>query len=101
MIFRIMIGAGLIKLRGDECWRDLTTLYFHYETQPVPNPLSRYLHFAPHWFQKFGTLWNHFIELVVPWFRFWPGITRNIAGILMATFQVILIVSGNLAFSTG
>src|SRR6266513_1055675 len=36
--FRIMIGAGLIKLRGDPCWRDLTCLYYHYETQPIPNP---------------------------------------------------------------
>ena len=33
--FRIMIGAGLIKLRGDTCWRDLTCLYYHYETQPI------------------------------------------------------------------
>lgn len=45
--FRIMLGAGLIKIRGDECWRDLTCLYYHYETQPIPNPISRYLHFAP------------------------------------------------------
>src|SRR5512146_1739211 len=62
--FRIMIGAGLIKLRGDPCWRDLTCLYYHYETQPIPNPLSRYLHFAPHWFHKVETAWNHVIELV-------------------------------------
>jgi len=33
--FRIMFGAGLIKLRGDPCWRDLTCLYYHYETQPI------------------------------------------------------------------
>ena len=26
MIFRIMLGAGLIKIRGDECWRDLTCM---------------------------------------------------------------------------
>src|ERR1043166_6138959 len=38
--FRIMIGAGLIKLRGDSCWRDLTCMYYHYETQPIPNPIS-------------------------------------------------------------
>ena len=50
--FRIMVGAGLIKLRGDPCWRDLTCLYYHYETQPIPNPISRYLHFLPHWFHK-------------------------------------------------
>ena len=24
LIFRIMMGAGLIKIRGDECWRDFT-----------------------------------------------------------------------------
>ena len=26
LVFRIMLGAGLIKLRGDPCWRDLTCL---------------------------------------------------------------------------
>jgi hypothetical protein len=31
LIFRIMIGAGLIKLRGDKCWRDLTCMNYHYE----------------------------------------------------------------------
>src|SRR5215471_2295001 len=68
LIFRIMLGAGLIKLRGDPCWRDLTCLYYHYETQPIPSPISRYLHFAPRWFHQLETAWNHFIELIVPWF---------------------------------
>ena len=96
--FRIMIGAGLIKLRGDPCWRDLTCLYYHYETQPIPNPISRYLHFAPHWFHNVETAWNHFIELVVPWFSFGPRTARHIAGILLITFQIFLIISGNLSF---
>jgi hypothetical protein len=96
--FRIMIGAGLIKLRGDPCWRDLTCLYYHYETQPIPSPISRYLHFAPHWFHKFGTAWNHFIELIVPWFSFGPRHVRHVAGVLLVTFQIILIISGNLSF---
>ena len=39
LAFRIMLGAGLIKIRGDACWRDLTCLAHHYETQPIPNPL--------------------------------------------------------------
>ncbi|XP_069036826.1 lipase maturation factor 1 isoform X3 [Lepisosteus oculatus] len=26
-----MLGAGLIKLRGDHCWRDLTCMDYHYE----------------------------------------------------------------------
>ena len=96
--FRIMIGAGLIKLRGDPCWRDLTCLYYHYETQPIPSPISRYLHFAPHWFHNVETAWNHFIELVVPWFSFTPRTARHIAGVLLITFQIFLIISGNLSF---
>src|SRR5438094_1026558 len=96
--FRIMIGAGLIKLRGDPCWRDLTCLLYHYETQPIPSPISRYLHFAPLWFHKFETVWNHFVELIVPWFSFGPRLARHIAGVLLVTFQIFLIISGNLSF---
>ncbi len=96
--FRIMLGAGLIKIRGDECWRDLTCLSFHYLTQPIPNPLSRALHEMPLWFHKFGVLWNHFVELIVPWFAFGPRTARHLAGALMVSFQFILIASGNLSF---
>ncbi|MGH8100458.1 MAG: lipase maturation factor family protein [Chthoniobacterales bacterium] len=96
--FRIMIGAGLIKLRGDPCWRDLTCMYYHYETQPIPSPISRYLHFSPHWLLQFETAWNHFVELVVPWFSFGPRLARHIAGVLLITFQMFLIISGNLSF---
>ncbi len=98
LIFRIMLGAGLIKIRGDSCWRDLTCLDYHYETQPIPNPLSRVLHFMPHWFQALGVLYNHLCELVAPWFAFGPRRARHVAGALMLAFQVILIVSGNLSF---
>jgi Lipase maturation factor len=98
LIFRIMLGAGLIKLRGDSCWRDLTCLYYHYETQPIPNPLSPLLHFMPQWFHKLGALWNHFNELVAPWFVFGPRRTRHVAGFLLVSFQIILILSGNLSF---
>src|SRR5881409_82321 len=96
--FRIMNGAGLIKLRGDSCWRDLTCLYYHYETQPLPNPLSPWFHFKPHWFQKCGVLFNHLAELVAPWFAFWPRAARHAAGGVLLAFQVSLILSGNLSF---
>src|SRR5437870_6265677 len=56
LVFRIMLGAGLIKLRGDPCWRNLACLYYSYETQPIPNPLSRRLHFMPRWFHQAGVL---------------------------------------------
>ncbi len=98
LIFRIMLGAGLIKIRGDECWRDLTCLYYHYETQPIPNPLSRSFHFLPRWAHRGCCLFNHVVELGLPWFAFGPRLMRHIAGGLMLLFQVTLILSGNLSF---
>lgn len=35
MLFRTEFGAGLIKLRHDRCWRDLTCLFYHYEVDPI------------------------------------------------------------------
>ena len=98
LIFRIMIGAALIKLRGDACWRDLTALYYHFETQPIPGPLSRTFHFLPHWILKGGVLFNFLAELIAPWFAFYPRIARRIAGAIMVLFQFTLIISGNLSF---
>ena len=40
LLFRVMFGAGLIKIRGDACWRDLTCLQYHYETQPTSQMLA-------------------------------------------------------------
>src|SRR5262245_25266595 len=99
LIFRIMLGAGLIKLRGDPCWRDLTCLYFHYETQPIPNPLSRTFHFLPRVVLRGGALFNHVSELAAPWFAFVPWrAARHAAGAILLLFQASLILSGNLSF---
>jgi hypothetical protein len=93
-----MFGAGMIKLRGDECWTDLTCLAYHYETQPNPGPLSPLFHAAPLWFHKLGTAFNHFVELLVPFGLFGPRPVRALAGASVIVFQTILILSGNLSF---
>ena len=98
LIFRIMLGAGLIKIRGDPCWRDLTALDYHFETQPLPNPLSRWFHFLPRGLLRAGVVFNHLAELVAPWFVFGPRMMRRAAGGLIVLFQGTLIASGNLSF---
>jgi hypothetical protein len=95
MLFRTELGAGLIKLRHDPCWRDLTCLYFHYETQPLPNPLSWYFHRIPAPLHRFSALASHFIQLVVPFALFAPQPMAAIAGGLIIVHQIVLIVSGN------
>jgi hypothetical protein len=97
-LFRVMFGAGLIKLRGDPCWRDFTCLDYHYETQPMPNPLSWYFHAAPLWTHRAGVWFNHFAELVAPFGYFAPQPIASIAGIVTIVFQGLIMASGNLSW---
>ncbi|HTQ06472.1 MAG TPA: lipase maturation factor family protein [Polyangiaceae bacterium] len=98
MLFRVELGAGLIKLRHDRCWRDLTCLYFHYETQPLPNPLSRTFHHFPRPFQRASVAFSHFVQLVVPFGLFAPQPVASVAGALLCVHQLLLVVSGNYAW---
>lgn len=101
LAFRVMLGAGLIKLRGGECWTELRCLEFHFETQPIPHPGSWVLHQLPAWMLQAGVIFNHVVELVVPWFLLGPRRARRIAGALVVAFQLALILSGNLSFLNG
>jgi hypothetical protein len=98
LLFRVMFGAGLIKMRGDPCWRDLTCLDYHYETQPMPNPLSWFFFWAPEWTHKGGVLFNHFSELIVPFGYFFPQPVASIAGLITILFQFSIFVTGNLSW---
>ena len=98
MLFRTELGAGLIKLRGDPCWRDLTCLYYHYETQPMPNPLSASFHHLPKGLQRVSVAFSHFVQLLVPFGLFGPQwLAASAAGLLIVQ-QLLLIVSGNYAW---
>jgi hypothetical protein len=98
LCFRVMFGAGLIKLRGDPCWQDMTCLDYHYETQPMPNPLSWFFHWGPAWTHRAGVWFNHFAEVVVPFGYFCPQPVAAAAAILTIIFQLLIMASGNLSW---
>jgi len=82
------LGAGLIKICAatpvGAIW---TCLYYHYETQPIPNPISRYLHFCPagfHSLKCFGITSSSYRTLVL----FRPANGRGTIAWLLITFQI-------------
>jgi hypothetical protein len=98
LVFRLEFGAGLIKIRGGHEWRDLTALYYHHETQPMPGPLSRQAHLLPRAWHRLEVLGNHFAQLLVPFFLFAPQpLASAAAGIIIFT-QLWLVISGNFAW---
>jgi hypothetical protein len=98
LVFRLEFGAGLIKMRGDKCWRDLTCLYYHHETQPMPNPLSWYFHRIPKPLHRVEVAANHFTQLIVPFGLFAPQPIANVAAAIIIVTQSWLILSGNFSW---
>ena len=98
LVFRLEFGAGLIKIRGDRSWRNLTALYYHHETQPMPGPLSWFFHHLPKWFHRLEVLGNHFAQLVVPFFLFAPQPVASVAAAIVILTQLWLVASGNFAW---
>ena len=98
-IVRIMLGAGLIKMRGNACWRDLTCLDVHFETQPIPNPLSPLFHFLPHWVaQAAACCSTTSCELVGAVLAVWPAPPPPCRRRARWSPADLLLASGNLSF---
>ncbi|OYV24196.1 MAG: hypothetical protein B7W97_00690, partial [Mycobacterium sp. 20-66-4] len=98
LLFRVEFGAGLIKMRGDPCWRDLTCLYYHHETQPMPGPLSWFFHHLPKPLHRIEVAGNHFAQLIVPFGLFAPQPITTIAAAIVVVTQLWLVASGNFAW---
>ncbi|MFI9249856.1 lipase maturation factor family protein [Streptomyces sp. NPDC053069] len=98
ILFRVEFGAGLIKMRGDACWRELTCLYYHHETQPMPGPLSWFFHHLPKPLHRAEAAANHITQLVVPVLLFTPQPIASAAAALMIVTQLWLVLSGNFSW---
>lgn len=98
LLFRLEFGAGLIKLRGDRCWRDLTCLYYHHQTQPLPNRLSWYFHHLPKPLHRAEVAGNHIAQLIVPFALFLPQPFAAAAGVVIVVTQGWLVLSGNFSW---
>jgi len=98
LLFRVEFGAGMIKMRGDACWRDLTCLYYHHETQPMPGPLSWYFHHLPQKLHKVEVLASHVTQLIVPFALFAPQPVASVAALIVIVTQGWLVLSGNFSW---
>ncbi|MFE9257781.1 lipase maturation factor family protein [Streptomyces sp. NPDC006879] len=98
VLFRVEFGAGLIKMRGDPCWRKLTCLDYHHETQPMPGPLSWFFHHLPTPLHRVECAANHLAQLLVPVLLFTPQPVASVAAGIIAATQLWLVLSGNFSW---
>jgi hypothetical protein len=99
LLFRLMVGSGAVKLAsGDPTWRNLTALTFHYETQPIPTPISWYAYHLPVWLHNASTAAVLATELLVPFLIFGPRRLRILACVLLVGLQTLIALTGNYTF---
>jgi len=102
LAFKVTFLSGVTKLvSGDDTWRGLTALTFHYQTQPIPAWTSWFAHHLPLWLQQASALGMLGIEIVVPFFIFVPARLRWMrlwACVLLSLLQIAIAATGNYGF---
>ena len=94
-----MFASGVVKLTsGDATWRDLSALTYHYQTQPLPNPLAWYAHHLPEGIHVVSAALMFFVELAAPFFIFAPRRLRTAACVMMAGLQFGIALTGNYTY---
>lgn len=99
LLFRFHVQAGSCKLQShDYSWRDLTALWFHYESQPLPNTWAWYVHKWPMWFHKASTLMMFVVQIGLAFGLFFTDDIRAVTGIALIGLQVIIWLTGNFSY---
>ena len=101
LLVRLMVGSAVVKLvGGDPAWGfdELTALRWHYETQPLPNPLSWYAHQLPLAMHRASAGVMYFAELALPLLALGPRRVRALACGGLLLFLAAIAATGNYGF---
>ncbi|HEV8017355.1 MAG TPA: lipase maturation factor family protein [Steroidobacteraceae bacterium] len=96
LLFRFMLMSGVVKLlSGDANWWNLSALSYHFLTQPLPTPLAWYVAQLPPAALRFATGGTFVVELIVPFFFFFPRRLRFLAAFGTLLLQSCILLTGN------
>ncbi|MEE2923389.1 MAG: lipase maturation factor family protein [bacterium] len=99
LAFKLMFSSGVVKIFGGGSWLDLTALKYHFFTQPIPGPLSSWLHKLPESLLTFACATTFYLELLVPLALLIPSKSlRHMAAMQLIGLQILFMLSGNFAF---
>jgi hypothetical protein len=99
LVFRVFFLSGAVKLgSGDETWRTLSALDYHYFTQPLPAWTSWYAHHLPHPVHALSVLAMFAIELAAPFAALGPRRLRAAACAAFLLLQGLIALTGNYGF---
>lgn len=99
LIFKLMLMSALVKLSsGDLNWLNLSALSYHYYTQPLPNPISFFVHQLPLGFHQLSCAVMFVTELIIPLGIFMNRRLRIASGLSFIALMLIIMITGNYGF---
>ncbi|XP_018564057.1 lipase maturation factor 2 [Anoplophora glabripennis] len=100
-LFRFLLTVGLTKfISGCPKWWSLTALYYHFQTMPLPSPLSWYSHHLPDWYLRLIQIFANVSEIVLPFFFLVPiRSVRLTSFVFQIVLQICIVLTGNFDFS--
>ena len=100
LLFRLIFSSGIVKLlSGDPTWPNLSAMTYHFETQPIPNPFSWFIHQLPTSLLHLSTLFTLLIELLLPFALLLPQAkARLTVSLSFLSLMLLITLTGNYAF---
>jgi predicted DCC family thiol-disulfide oxidoreductase YuxK len=99
LLFRLMFSSAVVKLTsGDQNWRNLTALQYHYQSQCLPTWVAWYAHHLPAAFHRLSAIGMFTIEGAMPFLVFAPRRIRFFGAGAIAFLQILILLTGNYGF---
>ena len=101
VLFRLLFGAGIVKLLGgDPTWWDCSATSHHYQSQSLPTPLAWWMHKLPMPLHRLSTVIMFVTEAAVSMLAFAPshGAMRRAAFALQLALQLMIGATGSFSF---
>jgi len=101
LMFRFIYSNGVVKVTANcPTWMSFTALHHHFQSQPLPNMISYFMHiYLPDGVKKMFTAFTFASEIYVPFMFFLFFRRFNIfAGVLQNILQIGIIFTGNYNF---
>lgn len=100
LLFKLMLMSGTVKLQsGCPTWTELTALFYHFATQPLPTPLAWFADKVEPELLRLGVAGTLAVEGPLSFLLLSPLPTaRNVGALLQVVFQIIIASTGNYCF---
>ena len=97
MCFRVLFSAGVAKLT--DSWTSLQATQYLHETQPLPTPISWYLHALPPAWHELEVMVLLAAQLLLPFLVLGPRRYRHLAALCQIALQLLSIFACGNGFS--